>query len=91
MTRVLVGAWLLLSGAVAWGQPERPDELRRQTTGGAYERAVDRLEIFNRGNLMMRENDGLGGAGRRNATEGASRQAAQPSLPSMVPRPLSEF
>jgi hypothetical protein len=91
MTRVLVGAWLLLSGAGAWGQTERPDVLRRQTIRGVQERAAERLEIVNRGNEMMRENDGRGAAGRRNATQGAARQAAQPSLPSMLPPTLREF
>lgn len=70
--------------ANAWAQNRDPptsyagSSVRRETLGGAYERAYDRLEIFNREFNLERENQG--GQGRINATRSVVRDVECPPL-----------
>jgi hypothetical protein len=90
LREVLIGVALLFTPALAraapapdWARPgagpSRIAKVERETLGGAYERASDRLEWVNRGTEMRRVNVGL--LGRRNATDNAAFQAERPSVP----------
>lgn len=94
LREMLIGVALLLTPALARAAPParpapdfaRPDagpsriaKAERETLGGAYERASDRLEWVNRGTEMRRVNVGL--LGRRNATDNEAFQAERPSVP----------
>jgi hypothetical protein len=85
---VLIAVALMLAPALAraapdWARPgagpSRISGAQRQSLGGAWERASDRLEWVNRGTDMRRVNVGL--LGRRNATDDAAYQAERPSVP----------
>ena len=87
MVRSIVALAVLLAAPSAWSQQESPDRLRRQTLGGAFRRANERLDAFDVNAQQLRENRNTA-QGRINATRDEARAAEERSMPAMLPRVL---